>query len=96
MIKFVFLVKAPGVLSDHGVGVAHKAEAALQQPKKTGKKRKAKFHMDEGKDSWLLIPKSDYIDALAADTCEKWQPDNGQKLQAWAKKVYSESAEPIE
>ena len=69
MIKFVLLVEAPDDLSDHGVGVAHKAEAALQQPKKTGNNNnKAEFHMDKCKDSWLIIPKSDYIDALAADT----------------------------
>ena len=49
-------------------GVAHKAEAVLQQPKKAGKNNKAEFHMDNGKDSWLIIPKSDYINALAADT----------------------------
>ena len=30
MIKFVLLVEVPGELSDHGVGVAHKAEAVLQ------------------------------------------------------------------
>ena len=35
LIKFVFLVEVPGDLSDHGVGVAHKAEAVLQQLKKT-------------------------------------------------------------
>ncbi len=40
---------------------------------------------------------SDYIDALAAPAGERWQPGAGkQKLQAWAKKLYSESAEPIE
>ena len=54
--KFVFLVEVPGDLSDHGVGVAHKAEAVLQQPKKTGKNNKAEFHIDKGKDSWLSIP----------------------------------------
>ena len=27
---------------------------------------------------------------------ERWQPGDGQQLQAWAKKVYSESEEPIE
>ncbi len=31
------LVEVPGDLSDHGAGVAHKAEAVLQQLKKTGK-----------------------------------------------------------
>ena len=36
LIKFVLLVEVPGDLSDHGVGVAHKAEAVLQQPKKAG------------------------------------------------------------
>ena len=68
LIKFVLLVEVPGDISDHGVGVAHKAEAVLQQPKKTRKKRRAEFHMDKGTDSWLIIPKSDYIGALAADT----------------------------
>ena len=68
LIKFVLLVKVPGDLSNHDVGVAHKAEAVLQQPKKAGKKNKAEFHMDNGKDSWRIIPKSDYINALAADT----------------------------
>jgi hypothetical protein len=37
LIKFGLLVEVPGDLSDHGVGVAHKAEAVLQQLKKTGK-----------------------------------------------------------
>ena len=36
LTKFVLLVEVPGDLSDHGVGVAHKAEAVLQQLKKTG------------------------------------------------------------
>ena len=36
LIKFGLLVEVPGDLSDHGVGVAHKAEAVLQQLKKTG------------------------------------------------------------
>ena len=77
LIKFVFLVEVPGDPRDHSVGVSHKAEAVLQQPKKTGKKKKAEFHMD--KDSWLIIPKSDYLDALAADAGERWQPGDGQK-----------------
>ena len=68
MMKFVLLVEVPDDISDHGVGVAHKAEAVLQQPKKTGKHNKAEVHMDKGRDSWLIVPKSDYIDALAADT----------------------------
>ena len=37
LIKFGLLVEVPGDLSEHGVGVAHKAEAVLQQLKKTGK-----------------------------------------------------------
>ena len=58
LIKFVLLVEVPRDLSDHGVGVAHKAQAIYQEPPKTGKKQKARmFHMDEGKDSWLIIPK---------------------------------------
>ena len=63
MIKFVLLVEIPRDLSDHGVGVAHKAAAV------TGKKQKkaSTFKMYEVEDSWLMIPKSDYIDALAAD-----------------------------
>ncbi len=68
MIKFVLLVVVPDDLSDHGVGVAHKAEAVLQHPKKATKKNKAEFHIDNGNDSWRIIPKSDYINALAADT----------------------------
>ena len=68
MIKFVLLVEVPGDLSDNGVGVAHKAEAVLQQPKITRKTNKAEFHMDNGKGSSLIIPKSDYINALAANT----------------------------
>ncbi len=51
LTKFVLLVEVPGDLSDHGVGVAHKAEAVLQQPKTTGKNKKAEFNMDEGNDS---------------------------------------------
>ena len=86
LIKFVLLVEVPGDLSDHGVGVAHKAQAIYQEPPKTGKKKKAMmFHMDEGKDSWLIIPKSDYIDALAADAGDLWQPGAGKKLVAWAR-----------
>ncbi len=68
LIKFVLLVEIPGDIGDHGVGVAHKAEAVLQQPKKATKTNKAEFHMDNGNDSWRTIPKSDYINALAADT----------------------------
>ena len=30
LIKFVLLLEVPDDLSDHGVGVAHKAEAVLQ------------------------------------------------------------------
>ena len=69
LIKYLLLVEVPGDPSDHGVGVAHKAEAVLQQPKKARtNKNKAEFHMGNGKDSWRIIPKSDYINALAADT----------------------------
>ena len=47
LIKFVLLVEVPGDLSDHGVGVAHKAQAIYQEPPKTGQKKKAMmFHMD--------------------------------------------------
>ena len=67
LIKFVLLVEVPGDLSDHGVGVAHKAEAVLQQPKNAIIKNKAEFHMNNGSDSWRIIPKSDCINALAAD-----------------------------
>ena len=42
--------------------------------------------MDEGSDYWLIVPKSDYIDALAADADKCWQPGNGHNLQAWAEK----------
>ena len=56
MIKFVLLAEVPGDLSDHGVGVAHKAEAILQQPKKAGKTNKAEFHMDNGNDSLANHP----------------------------------------
>ena len=45
--------------------------------------------MDEGKDSLLIIPKSDYIDALAADVGDMWQPGAGKKLLPWARKVHS-------
>ena len=55
-INFVLLVEGPGDLSDYGVGVAHKAEAVLQQPKKTGKNNKAEFHMGKGKGSWRIVP----------------------------------------
>ena len=83
---FVLLVEVPGYLSDHSVGVAHKAQAIYQEPPKTGKKKKAMmFHMDEGKDSWLIIPKSDYIYAPAADAGDLWQPGAGKKLVAWAR-----------
>ena len=83
-------VEVPGDLSDHGVGVAHTAQATYQEPPKTGKKnKKATFHMDEGKDSWLIIPKSDYIDALAADVGDLRQPGAGKQLLPWARKVHS-------
>ena len=49
MIKFVLLVEVPGDLSDHGVGVAHKAQAVYQEPPITSKKKAMMFHMDEGK-----------------------------------------------
>ena len=68
LIKLVLLVEVPGDLSDRGVGVAHKAEAVLQN---TG--RMKEFQMDEGKLSWLIILKSDYIRALAADAGDLWQ-----------------------
>ena len=51
--------------------------------------------MDEGKGSWLIIPKSDYIDALAFEA-RGGNLAMEKQLQAWARKVYSESAEPIE
>ena len=79
MIKCVWLVDVPSDINNHGVGVAPKAEAVLQQEKRTRKNNKAAFHMNEGRGSWLIIPKSDYIDALAADTGERWQPGNGKK-----------------
>jgi len=46
--------------------------------------------MDKGSDSWLIIPKSDYIDALAADADKFWQPGDGHNLQAWARKTWTE------
>ena len=67
LFKLVLLVEVPGDLSDHGVGVAHKAEAVLQN-----KGNNKEFQIDEGKDSWLIKPKSDYIRALAADADELW------------------------
>ena len=85
LIKFVLLVEVPEDISDHGVGMAHKAEAVLQQPKTARKKNKAEFHMDNGNDSWRIIPKSDYIDALAADADKFWQPGDGNNLHAWAR-----------
>ena len=51
--------------------------------------------MDEGKDSWLIIPKPDYIDALAADAGSWWRLGAGDKLQAWARHVYSEQEDAI-
>ena len=75
LIKFLLLVEVPGDLSDHGVGVARTAQAVLQ---KTGK-NKVEFNMDEGKGSWLIIPKSDYINALAADAGDLWQPGAGKE-----------------
>jgi hypothetical protein len=90
LIKFVLLVEVPGDLSDHGVGVAHKAQAVYQEPPKTGNQKKAMmFHMDEGQDSGLSIPKSDYIDALAADVGDLRQPGAGKKLLPWAQMVHS-------
>ena len=64
---------------------------------KTGKNNNnAEFHMDEGRDAWLIIPKSDYTDAVAGDAGDWWQRGDEQRLQAWARKVYSESGEPID
>ena len=61
-------MEVPSDLSGHGVGVAHKAKAILHQPKKTKEgEAEGQVPHDKGKDSWLIIPKSDYIDALAAD-----------------------------
>jgi len=74
LFKIVLLVEVPGDLSDHGVGVAHQAAAALQN---TRKHNKLQLHMDEGSDSWLIIPMSDFIDALAADAGKCWQPGDG-------------------
>jgi hypothetical protein len=86
LIKIVLLVEVPGDLSDHGVGVAHKAAAVLQTTKK--KKKAVQFQMDDVWDSWLIIPKLDYINALAADAGPLWQRGDGKKLQAWASRVY--------
>ena len=85
LIKIVLLVEVPGDLSDHGVGVAHKAAAVLQTTKK---KKAVQFQMDDVWDSWLIIPKLDYINALAADAGHWWQRGAGKKFQAWAKRVY--------
>jgi hypothetical protein len=80
------LVAVPRDLSDHGVGVAHKAQAIYQEPSKSGKKKKAMmFHMDEGKEVGLIIPKSDYIDALAADAGNLRKPGAGKQLMAWCR-----------
>ena len=49
--------------------------------------------MDEGSDSWLINPKSDYIDALAADADNIWQPGNGHNIQAWARKNHTQIAD---
>ena len=101
LIKFILLVEVPGDLSDHGVGVAHKAEAVLQQPKKAGTKNKAEFHMDNGKDSWRIIPKSDYINALAADTARggSLAMDNSFRLgpgrSTWSRRSLSRSVSMI-
>ena len=46
--------------------------------------------MDEGRDSWLIIPKSDYICALAADADTCWQPGAGNNIQAWARKTQTQ------
>ena len=51
--------------------------------------------MDEGSDSWLIIPKSDFIDALAADAGKFWQPGDGHNLQAWARKTHTQIADRI-
>ena len=91
MFKIVLSVEVPGDLSDHGVGVAHKAAAVLQ---KKGKNTK-EFQMDEGKDAWLIIPNSDYIRSLAADADELWQPGAGHNLQAWARKAHTQMADRI-
>ena len=82
LFKIVLLVEVPGDLSDHGVGVAHKAAAVLQKKKR--KTKKMELPMDEGSDSWLIIPKSDFIDALAADAAKFWQLGDANNLQAWA------------
>ena len=46
--------------------------------------------MDEGSDSWIIIPKSDFIDALAAGAGNFWQPVDANNLQAWARKVHTQ------
>jgi len=46
--------------------------------------------MDEGSDSWLIIPESEFINALAADAGKFWQPGDGHNLQAWARKTWTE------
>ena len=51
--------------------------------------------MDEGSDSWLIITKSDFIDALAADAGTFWQPGDGNNLQAWARKVNTQMKDVI-
>ena len=51
--------------------------------------------MDDGRDSWLIIPKSDYIRALAADADTFWQPGAGNNLQAWARKTHTQIADRI-
>ena len=69
------------------MGVAHKAAAVLQKKKENNQ---IELPMDEGSDSWLIIPKSDFIDALAADAGKCWQPGDGNNLQAWARKTWTE------
>ena len=78
LFKIVLLVEVPGDLSDHGVGVAHKAAAVLQKKKDNNK---IQLHMDKGSDYWLIIPKSDFIDDLAADAGTCWQPGDANNLQ---------------
>ena len=67
--------------------MAHKAAAVLQ---KTMHNNRIEMHMDEGTDSWLIIPKSDYIDGLAADADKIWQPGDGNHLPAWARKTQTQ------
>ena len=90
LIKFLLLVEVPGDLSEHGVGITHRARAVCQ----TTKKRKAEFHMDKIRDSWLIIQKSDYINALAADAGEWWHPGAGEHFQAWARHAHCQSVAP--